>query len=368
MKEINLASVLVSKRREKGITQEELANFIGVSKASVSKWETGQSYPDLTFLPQLASYFGISIDELMDYKPQLSKESIRKLYISLSAEFAVKPFEEVLAKIRELTKKYFACYPFLTQMGLLLVNHTDLLKSHDEVDAIMLEAQALFSRARQESDDPEVVRMAVYLEALCRLHFSDAQETLRLLGEKVAGALPPELLIAAAYRISGRNREANEVLQAGMYQNVTVLINFLSSYLSLNADKPSIFDETLRRGLAVAEAFDFKRLHPGAFASFLLAAAQGFMVTERPERALELLEEYADTVTGNFHPMKLHGDSYFDLLDKWLEDLDLGSSFPRSEKTIRRSMVEAVSKNPAFSALSENPRYGLLLERLRSNC
>lgn len=53
-------------RKEKGITQDELANYIGVSKASVSKWETGQSYPDIAFLPQLAAYFNISVDELID--------------------------------------------------------------------------------------------------------------------------------------------------------------------------------------------------------------------------------------------------------------------------------------------------------------
>ena len=43
MKEINISKTLVSKRREKGITQDELAEYIGVSKASVSKWETGGS-------------------------------------------------------------------------------------------------------------------------------------------------------------------------------------------------------------------------------------------------------------------------------------------------------------------------------------
>ena len=42
MKEINIGNVLVVKRKEKGITQEELAHYMGVSKASVSKWETGQ--------------------------------------------------------------------------------------------------------------------------------------------------------------------------------------------------------------------------------------------------------------------------------------------------------------------------------------
>ena len=48
MKEINIAQTIIDKRKEKGITQEDLAEYIGVSKASVSKWETGQSYPDIT--------------------------------------------------------------------------------------------------------------------------------------------------------------------------------------------------------------------------------------------------------------------------------------------------------------------------------
>lgn len=64
MKELNLSNILVKKRKEKGITQDQLAAYIGVSKASVSKWETGQSYPDITFLPQLAAYFNMSVDEL----------------------------------------------------------------------------------------------------------------------------------------------------------------------------------------------------------------------------------------------------------------------------------------------------------------
>ena len=96
MKEINIARNIARLRREKGLTQEDLANYIGVSKASVSKWETGQSYPDITFLPQLATLFNISIDELMGYEPQMSMEDIRKLYVKLSADFASEPFDEVL--------------------------------------------------------------------------------------------------------------------------------------------------------------------------------------------------------------------------------------------------------------------------------
>ena len=44
MKEINLGRILIENRHKRGITQEELAEYIGVSKAAVSKWEIGVSY------------------------------------------------------------------------------------------------------------------------------------------------------------------------------------------------------------------------------------------------------------------------------------------------------------------------------------
>jgi transcriptional regulator with XRE-family HTH domain len=56
-------------RKEKGSTQAELAEFLGVSFQSVSKWENGTTMPDITFLPNLAEYFEISVDELLGLKP-----------------------------------------------------------------------------------------------------------------------------------------------------------------------------------------------------------------------------------------------------------------------------------------------------------
>ena len=55
MKEIHLGPILTENRRKVGITQEDLARFLGVSKAAVSKWETGSAYPDILMLPRLAS-------------------------------------------------------------------------------------------------------------------------------------------------------------------------------------------------------------------------------------------------------------------------------------------------------------------------
>lgn len=57
MNGLNIGKCIIRKRKEKGITQEQLADYMGVSKASVSKWETGQSYPDIVILPKMAAYF-----------------------------------------------------------------------------------------------------------------------------------------------------------------------------------------------------------------------------------------------------------------------------------------------------------------------
>lgn len=54
-------------RKTKNISQESLANVLGVTFQAVSKWETGATTPDVSLIPPLASFFGVSIDELFDY-------------------------------------------------------------------------------------------------------------------------------------------------------------------------------------------------------------------------------------------------------------------------------------------------------------
>ena len=52
-------------RRERNLTQEEVATHLGISFQSISKWERGDGYPDITMLPVLSNYFGISVDDLL---------------------------------------------------------------------------------------------------------------------------------------------------------------------------------------------------------------------------------------------------------------------------------------------------------------
>ncbi|TCD45552.1 XRE family transcriptional regulator [Streptococcus sp. X16XC17] len=54
-------------RREAGLNQQQLANKLGLSNQAISKWETNATQPEITLLPDIATAFGVSIDELFDY-------------------------------------------------------------------------------------------------------------------------------------------------------------------------------------------------------------------------------------------------------------------------------------------------------------
>lgn len=77
---LKIGKNIKAKRIERELTQEKLANMLGVTKAAVSKWETEESYPDITILPQIAGLFHITIDELFGYKPETEPPIIINKY------------------------------------------------------------------------------------------------------------------------------------------------------------------------------------------------------------------------------------------------------------------------------------------------
>ena len=58
-------------RKEKGLTQEELAQHMGISPQAVSKWENDQTCPDISALPKLARLFDVTVDELLEGREAL---------------------------------------------------------------------------------------------------------------------------------------------------------------------------------------------------------------------------------------------------------------------------------------------------------
>ena len=66
-------------RKEKNISQESLAKVLGVTFQAVSKWETNATAPDISLIPSIASFFGVSIDELFDYNVFENEQKIESI-------------------------------------------------------------------------------------------------------------------------------------------------------------------------------------------------------------------------------------------------------------------------------------------------
>ena len=92
-------------RKQKGLRQEQLAEAMGVSAASVSKWETNQSYPELTTLGELADFFEVSLDTLLDHR--LNEDRLEALIAQM--EQAVEARDE--APAAALCEKLLRNYP-----------------------------------------------------------------------------------------------------------------------------------------------------------------------------------------------------------------------------------------------------------------
>lgn len=81
--EINIGANVKRLRTEKNVTREQLVEAMNVTCAAVSKWERGETYPDITLLQPLAYYFDVSLDELVGY----DKEKVDQTIEDLIAEF-----------------------------------------------------------------------------------------------------------------------------------------------------------------------------------------------------------------------------------------------------------------------------------------
>ena len=94
---LKIAENLLFLRKQQGITQEALAEVLGVTSQSISKWELGINCPDISLLPEIASFYKISIDELLGYKPISSINSIYEI-INEKSPFTIKGYIATIDK------------------------------------------------------------------------------------------------------------------------------------------------------------------------------------------------------------------------------------------------------------------------------
>ena len=361
MSSFRFSDNIIKFRHKKKITQEQLADFIGVTKASVSKWETGQSLPDILLLPELASFFDITIDELLGYEPQLIKEQIRRIYRDLATAFANMPFTEVMEQSREYVKKYYSCYPFLFQMGVLWLNHFMLAESEEQGIEVLKEISSLCNHIIENCKDIGICEDAVILKASVDLQIGKAKEAVAVLEEIVNPcrlSKQSDTMLINAYLSIGKKQEADSFAQISMFLHLLNFIADASFYLIVHNDNLELCKETIFRILEVEKIYKIDFLHPNQMAVFYYKAAIVFCTHKEKQQALKLLKRFAANVTyllTDDH-LTIHGDNYFHRIQEWYERLELGVDAPRDKKTVFDSLAQVFS-HPAFAILEEESEY-----------
>ncbi len=100
-------------RRESNLTQQQFAEKLGVTYQSVSRWENGETYPDIELIPSIAEFFNTTIDNLMGI-PEIEKDKQAHKVVDALRRECMKPSAEintaeVVSLLQDIRRNYLNC-------------------------------------------------------------------------------------------------------------------------------------------------------------------------------------------------------------------------------------------------------------------
>ena len=184
---MKIHEIIKEKRIAKGLTQEQVASFLGVSTPAVNKWEKAVTYPDVTLLPALARLLDTDLNTLLSFQADLSREEIgaflNELFTAADEKGLADAFQLATQKLRE----YPASDDLLLNTALALDGYLSMFAADGADGAYTQIVEELFARAAA-SENPEVRSHAkAVLASKCMQNKAYTQ------AEKLLGELPDEV-------------------------------------------------------------------------------------------------------------------------------------------------------------------------------
>ena len=176
---IKLGEKIKLLRKQKNISQEVFANYLGVSFQAVSKWENGNTMPDVTIIPAIASFFGVSTDELFDFNLYEIEKNIEAIVDEHS-----KYWDADKTKAEQIIRDGLKQYPGNDVLLNCLIGVISELGKNDEVitigkalvestkyDDVRLDAYRIMAEAYKARGEYELAKEAI--EHIPEVYFSN---------------------------------------------------------------------------------------------------------------------------------------------------------------------------------------------------
>ncbi len=248
----------------------------------------------------------------------------------------------------------------------LLLNYSNLIKNDAIKKEIFQQCILLSRRIKEESENISYIKNANTMEALSEMTLGNSEEVICLLDNKLDPYRGDDVILINAYQMQGKTAEANKVNQILLYNNVINTLTLLNNYLSLNMMDSVLFEKIYSQGIQIIDSFQLKEIFTNDVFAIHIVAAQGYLIAENKEKAIDALERYINTVCSIQFPLSFKENEYFTHVGKWLDDNNfIGANIPVDEITIKKSFVDAVALNPAFEPLREDERYNFLVKKLK---
>lgn len=197
-------------RLAQGISQDILAQHIGVSPQAVSRWETGATAPDISLLPSLAYYFQVSVDALIGYDPKFTADALDDTFQTYFSLLSTDP-----SAAKELLETALGQFPGN--------EHLELLRLYHLRDADALDERIELCKRLSNSRHPTVRH-----EALCALaatyHRSGEKSALREVLSRLPECEETRLSLSARF-LSGK--ESLDAAQRQKQSSLSLLLDML---------------------------------------------------------------------------------------------------------------------------------------------
>lgn len=225
---MEIGKVIQKYRKELNITQEEMANRLGVTAPAVNKWERGVTQPDIALLAPIARLLGVPLDTLLSFQKEPTTEEISKIIQTLDHMFEVSSYEEAFHYAADIIHNYPNCHMLIWQLAIILDARCVL---NETIDATLYKPQIIrwYLRAL-ESQNPEVKRHAadsLFHYYLNKENYEEAERYLCFFPEE---STDRKRLLAEIYSKTDRRSNAYktyEELLFSEYQTLSAVLHHL---------------------------------------------------------------------------------------------------------------------------------------------